>query len=154
LVKTQAIGTAVTSVTVTGAFSATYGAYKIIIVGGVGSANGSLGLSLGASTTGYYGALPYVTYATGTQLILADNNQAGFRYLGGTATNYLNFEADLINPFLAQPTVVRGTHADTAVSGQYSGYHSVATSYTSFTIAPNAGNITGGTIYVYGYGAS
>jgi hypothetical protein len=38
LIKTQTIGTAVSSVTVTGAFSTTYDNYKIIVSGGVASA--------------------------------------------------------------------------------------------------------------------
>ena len=45
LVKTEAIGTTVGSVTVTDAFSATYNAYKIIVDGGVGSTTALLQLS-------------------------------------------------------------------------------------------------------------
>ena len=154
LVKTQAIGSAVGSVVVTGAFSATYGAYKIIIVGGVGSAAGSLQLQFGASTASYNGALPYITYSTNTQTNLSDNAAAAFRYIGATATNVLNFEVDVVNPFLAQPTTVRGNYSSATLGGQYTGYHNVATSYTGFTITPNSGTLTGGTIYVYGYGMS
>jgi hypothetical protein len=154
LVKKQTIGTAVSNVTVTDAFSATYGAYKVMIVGGTASASGSIAMQLGASTTGYSGALPYVTYSTAAQLILSDNNQASFRYLGVHGTTFMNLDVDLVNPFLAQPTLIRGSYIAPTISGQYIGTHSVATSYSSFVIGPTSGTFTGGTIYVYGYGTS
>jgi hypothetical protein len=54
LISTTTIGTTVASVTVSGAFSATYDNYKIIVSGGVGSTNITLRLKLGSTTTGYY----------------------------------------------------------------------------------------------------
>jgi hypothetical protein len=54
LVKKQTIGNGVSSVNVTGAFSATYDNYKILISGGVGSTGTDLQLSLDGITTGYY----------------------------------------------------------------------------------------------------
>jgi hypothetical protein len=33
-----------------------------------------------------------------------------------------------------------------------SGNHTLATSYTGFTLTTSSGTITGGNIYVYGYG--
>jgi hypothetical protein len=39
-------------------------------------------------------------------------------------------------------------------TGTNSGLHKTATSYTDFTITPTTGTLTGGTIYVYGYGIS
>jgi hypothetical protein len=42
LVKSQVIGTTVSTVTVTNAFSATYNTYKIVINGGVGSTSENL----------------------------------------------------------------------------------------------------------------
>ena len=47
LVKSQTIGTGVSSVTVTDAFSADYDSYKIVISGGVGSATAVLRTQLG-----------------------------------------------------------------------------------------------------------
>ena len=44
LVKTQTIGTTVSSVEVTGAFSSTYDNYKIIVSGGAGSTAAQFGL--------------------------------------------------------------------------------------------------------------
>jgi len=39
-------------------------------------------------------------------------------------------------------------------SGELQGFNLSTTSATAFTITPSAGTLTGGTIYVYGYGIS
>ena len=52
LVKAQTIGSAVSSVEVTGAFSSTYDNYLITLEGGVASTNVGLRLTLGATATG------------------------------------------------------------------------------------------------------
>jgi hypothetical protein len=60
----------------------------------------------------------------------------------------------LQNPFLAKYTVVT---ANTNYDGgyfTYGGQHKVATSYTDITIGTGSGTLTGGTVYVYGYGVS
>jgi agmatine/peptidylarginine deiminase len=46
LIKTQTIGTSVSSVSITNAFSATYDSYKIIIEGGSMTSDGDLSLNL------------------------------------------------------------------------------------------------------------
>jgi hypothetical protein len=48
-------------------------------------------------------------------------------------------------------TAVPGTTAEMWTTA---GYLDNTTSYTSFEIFPNGGTLTGGTIFVYGYGAS
>ena len=151
LISTTTIGTAVTSVNVTGAFSATYDAYKIIIGGtGVVSSPVYLNLKLGASTTGYYSAGYNNTYA-GTGGALGTNNTTTFQYSGLGTTNYLNFNVDLINPASATYTQYIGGFNNTTLSSFQTGMHQVATAYTDFTISVASGTITGGTIYVYGY---
>ena len=152
LVKSQTIGTTVSSVEVTGAFSATYDTYKIVINGGVGSTNENLQLKLGSTTTGYYWSSNFRTWAG---VATGDNgsNAASFG-IGtyNTNTNYVNF--DLLNPFNASPTVVSGFKVDPTVTGRggdITGYLANTTSYSAFTFTPASGTITGGTIYVYGY---
>ncbi len=66
LVKSQTIGTGVSSVTVTGAFSANYDRYKITVSGGVASTPLDIRLTLGSTATGYYGFLFYRAYNTNT----------------------------------------------------------------------------------------
>ena len=70
LIKKQTIGTGVSSVTVTGAFSATYDNYKIIVTGGSNSVGTSNVLTtLGGSTTGYYYNLIYSVFQDGIQVL-------------------------------------------------------------------------------------
>jgi hypothetical protein len=150
LVKTQTIGTAVSSVAVTGAFSSDYDNYKIIISGGASSAQSFLTLQLGASTTGYYYANSGVTYA-GAALVGGASNvgnfQAGSTFIG----NGLQANVELQNPFLAKYTFIQSSGTGITFATPSVGYHGVATSYTGFTISVTSGTITGGTIYVYGY---
>jgi hypothetical protein len=158
LIKTQTIGSAVATVNVTSAFSATYDAYRIIIAGGVSSADCYLRLKLGASTTGYSASMMYTASYTATTVSVAnDNNAAQFSTAGdGRNGQYLQMNLDLIGPGLAKFTRVGTNIAYQSASGAgiMSGIHGVATAYTDFTITPSTGTMTGGTIYVYGYGAS
>ena len=153
LVKTQTIGTAVSSTVVTDAFSTTYDNYKIIINGGVCSTDCYLGLKLGASATGYYSFMIFGQWSGPTVTGSASSNGANFLYAGDGSVDGNFMNADLLNPYLAKYTRTGSNFAYQTVvgSGYSSGIHKVATSYTDFTIAPNTGTMTGGTIYVYGY---
>jgi len=154
LVKTQTIGTAVSSVTVTGAFSADYDNYKIIISGGVASVGTSIGLRLSASATGYYGGLIYGAYSGVTVSFLGTNNGASFSFAGVGTTNSLTGNIEVLNPFASKTTGISNPYIDSSTAGAagfHSGFHNSATSHTAFTILVGAGTITGGTIKVYGY---
>ena len=155
LVKTQTIGTAVSSITVSNAFSADYDNYKVIISGGVGSTGvQGMTLKIGAATTGYYYTVQQLTYA-GVATNSAQQNGSIFDGVGGGgSTSSLCANIDIISPFLTENTFVMATRAvpDTAsVAGILVGYLNNTTSYTDFTIAPSTGTFTGGTIKVYGY---
>lgn len=153
LVKTQTVGSGVSSVTVTGAFSSTYDNYRIVYGGGTGSTNITLSLKLGASATGYYSIVNYAAYATATIPASAgDNNGAAWTTVGYAGTSFTQASFDLINPFKAQWTTLNAASwAATTVAGTANGTHQVATSYTDFTLGVNTGTLTGGTIRVYGY---
>jgi len=152
LVKSQTIGTTVSSVTVTDAFSADYDAYKIVISGGVGSATCVLQTQLGATATGYYYGGDARTYSGVTLNIQAAN---GTNWYAGEATvNTLEMNIDIKQPFLAKNTTFTGQLANTRTDGYWlsvGGYLANTTSYTAFTITPSSGTLTGGTIRVYGY---
>ena len=152
LVKKQTIGTAVTSVTVTNAFSATYENYKVIISGGLASAGVSLAVRLGATITGYNIGQIFINYTSSTVTGFAATNQA--RWLVGAAnTTDLELDVDLKAPFLARKTLMNGQQANGFGLTAF-GELTDTTSYTDLVILPTSGNLTGGTIYVYGYGAS
>ena len=153
LVKKQTIGTGVSSVTVTDAFSATYDVYKIIISNGVASTNTNLRLTLGSTTTAYYQGQTRIAYSGGTSLNFGVNNGANWEAGIGT-TDFLSFENTLINPFLAKRTLFNTVNMSGSTGGFGGGLLDNPTSYTAFTITSSAGTLTGGTIFVYGYGAS
>jgi hypothetical protein len=152
LVKSQTIGSAVSSVTVTNAFSANWENYKIVWNGGYCSAGNEIGLKFGSSTANYFGFLNYAYY-TGTTVYGAnDNNQSSFRYVGGADPYYCSLNVDVFGPYLARVTTINSAgNFSSSAFGTYSGRHAVETSYTDFTLTPGAGTMTGGVIRVYGY---
>jgi hypothetical protein len=156
LVKKQTIGTGVSSVTVSDAFSATYTAYKIIISGGAGSADIGIGLQYGSTATGYYEARPRVTLSGGAVAANTTINGSSFSGAGYAMTSGIAMNLDVSNPFLATNTRQSTNQyvMTTGVMDWSMGALINTTSYTAFTILPSGGTLTGGTIYVYGYGTS
>jgi len=151
LVKTQAVGSAVASVTVTGAFSADYENYKIVYSGGLGSTTHNMRLAFGSATTGYYGAGLYSPSSGATPLAIGDNNAARFGYIGGGDIYSSMLDVDVLAPFANTLTSVSGIINTGSNFGTYTGRHFPATSFTSFIMSPDGGTLTGGTICVYGY---
>jgi hypothetical protein len=155
LIKKQTIGTAVSSVVVTGAFSATYDHYRIIVAGGAASVSNSISLQLGATTTGYYYSASGRTYANAA-LTFGGAPGSAFSF-GEASASGINGIMDLFLPFASDETSYTAQAALFTTTGyQYTsgGFLNNSTSYTGFTILPTSGTLTGGTIYVYGYGAS
>lgn len=154
LISATTIGSAVSSVTVSGAFSATYDNYKVTISGGVASTSVDLGLQLGATTTGYYAGYSKVTYSTGAASASSNNNAASFTAVGVGTTDSLHANFDLLAPNLAKNTNIFGgfgVNLTASISSLFAGFVNNTTQYTAFTITPSSGTLTGGTIRVYGY---
>lgn len=154
LIKKQTIGTGVSSITVTNAFSATYENYKIVVSGGTATTGLNTHMFLGASATQYYAGLNFTTFATSAPSNFGANNLTTWPYVGYFDTNGHRVTIDVINPFLAKYTTFNGPYISVNAAGHVAGVHNVATSYTDFTLSSPGGTVTGGTIYVYGYGAS
>jgi len=157
LVKTQTIGSAVATVAVTGAFSATYDNYKIIVSGGVCSGGADMQLQLGATTAGYYQGSVAFTFA-GAGADAATANGSLFPRVGFGEPNNASAIIDVLQPFLTTRTVVQNFWArqsTNGLGGVSGGFLDNATSYTDFTLSFNfAATFTGGTIRVYGYANS
>jgi hypothetical protein len=154
LVKTQTIGTGVSSVTVTGAFSADYDNYRIVVDGGTCNTNTSFNLQIGSSTSGYYYSAIYSQYTTTTPLALSSTTGSSFVEAGRCATAGFNMNCDVFNPFLSLRTGFRSNSTDYDTAGYLingSGFLNNTTSHTSFVVKPSTGTLTGGTISVYGY---
>ena len=156
LIKTQTIGTAVSSVTVSDVFSSTYDNYHISVSGGVTSTATGMRMTLGSTTTGYYSSGLYIAYNSTSVVGFSTSNGGfyGFRYAG---TNVITGATYLQNPFASEETVFHSVIAETNTVGLTvlrNGFLNNTTSYTAFTIAPDSGTFTGGTIRVYGYANS
>jgi len=150
LVSSTTIGSAVSSVAVTGAFSTTYDNYRIIITGGTSSANSDISMKLGSTAAGYYQQLIRGTYST-TISGVAVSNGAGWTYAGDNNGASNAFFLNIYAPFLSQITRIDGIYVDASYGGSFAGYLNNTTSYTDFTLTPASGTLTGGRIDVYGY---
>lgn len=152
LVKTQTVGTTVSSVTVTGAFSADFDNYRIIWSGGTMSAATDMSIQLSGLTSNYYGSAWYDAYTGGSSGINRLNNQAKWLYVGGGDSTAAMVNLDLFGPFKSAPTfMVYKSYSGSVFSIHGAGKQTNTTSVTDFILAPNSGTMTGGTVRVYGY---
>jgi hypothetical protein len=154
LVKKQTIGTAVSSITVTDAFSSLYDNYKIIVNGGVGSTNFLFTFALSGITSVYRDALSGVTTAGAGSFGYNNNVNAYSNWSGSGDTADFYTSIELTAPFLAKRKTITNTLMDTSTNNMFThiGHIYSTTSSTGFTLTTSAGTVTGGTIYVYGYG--
>ena len=100
LVKSQAVGTGVSSVTVTDAFSADYANYRIIVEGGTQSAVSpvvSFQLASGgvASTANYYATFIFTAYSGSTFNALNTNNGINWPYVAMSLNDGLSGAFDV-----------------------------------------------------------
>jgi hypothetical protein len=149
-VKSQTIGTAVSSFTVSDAFSSQYNAYKVQVTGGVASASPYLLLRLGSTTSQYYQTRISLLFSGSTNFG-TDNNTTQWT-VGGRATDgaiSVNFE--IINPFLSQHTLINGVAIEANAAEVIQGVQKSTTSFTAFTMTTSTGTLTGGTVSIYGY---
>jgi hypothetical protein len=154
LVKTQTIGTAVASVTVSNAFSADYDNYKIIMTGGIASTAGALGFQISGVTTGvYFGGSVTANYINGAYIGDFMNGSTSWTVAGFHNSSIALMSLELMNPFATQrkwmfsyPIIAGGNGFGSTV-----GECTDANSRTGFVITPQSGTLTDGTIRVYGY---
>lgn len=152
LVKTQTVGTAVSSVTVSDAFSADYTNYRIIYTGGTASTTNFVYLTLGATATGYYYGGTGFSWAGATQTFGAANTTFWLAGNGGANGNFMSI--DLFRPQEAAMTHYTGSWNQLVTNGYTAyigGLLNNTTQYTAFTMTTSAGTWTGGTVFVYGY---
>lgn len=152
LIKTQVVGSAVSSVSVSDAFSATYDNYYIVYTGGSATSIADLRLSLNGITTGYYHSASFVNYST-SGVSGGGLNNGSYWPWAGTCNNPsgIIFNCEVTNPYLSLPKYTKSNLTNNSSSGFASGYNTSTSSATGFTLTPASGTITGGTIRVYGY---
>ena len=152
-ISATTVGTTVSSVTVSNAFSSTYDNYKIVYTGGISTGWTTLRLQIGASTTGYYYGRTTVSY-TGSSSPAGGANQTEFIFIGTAAPNTNSANIDVQSPYLAKRTVVTAQDAAAVTTGEAtftSGFLNDDTQHTSFKLFVSGQTLTGGTIYLYGY---
>jgi len=153
LIKSQVVGTAVSSVLVSDVFSADFDNYRVIYSGGVGSGPTGLALRVGGATTNYSHMLFWGTPGVAGVNTDSTTSTSQCNYLGGMTTSAASLSCDVLAPFISTvPTVFNAGAYMAGDMGICSGRHNVAQSNTSVTLVPMGGaNVTGGTIAVYGY---
>lgn len=149
------VGSGNTSLTISNAFSALFDNYKIVYLGGSSSQNTNLEMQLGTTNTGYRSVVVFGAWSdTPAATAAGQDNGAWFEFVGGADPdgNYINI--DVFGPHDAVRTSIAGPYIGLdgdRVGGYTTGFVANTTSYTAFTIRPNVGSLTGGTIRVYGY---
>ena len=108
LVKTQTIGTSVTSVTVSDAFSSTFDNYKIITRVGYASTNNDTYVRIGGISTN--------TYDRTQQLLFLASTTPGYNAAAAQTAGYWGVNraasgsdtiADIFRPYKAEPTTIK-----------------------------------------------
>jgi hypothetical protein len=152
LVKTQTIGTAVSSVTVSDAFNSFYDHYLVTVSGGAGSASIELRIQLGATTSNYKYQLIYGAYGA-TVSGEGSSTQPRFPYVGVGTTSGLSLYCHIYTPNRPTRTHIEAPYFGPSAtdSGRVTGVLDNTTQYTDFTLGTASGTMTGGTIRVYGY---
>lgn len=155
LVKTQTIGSAVSSVIVSDCFTTSYDEYLITVSDtstSLDNADFSMQLRTGSTTaaTNYYYIYQYITYSGASSTFVAGNNTTTWAFVGRSHNNTVTARIEVSQPRLARRTTVRCHAPGGNIAGPFSGYHDVATAYESVVFSIN-GTMTGGTIRVYGY---
>lgn len=154
LISATTVGTTVATVTVSGAFSSTYDNYKITYTGGASSASApDIFMTLGATVTAYYSIRSGYRY-TAAALNFVDFNNGAKWLVGGGAGTDPTINMDILGPNLAKKTYFNGLFNASSGIANTAGYQDSATQFTAFTISPDTGTFTGGTIRVYGYANS
>ncbi len=160
LVKKQTVGTAVASVTVTSAFSATYENYRIIYNGGLTSiaTGNAFRFQLNNSTgSPYIYAGQFVSQSAGSVTPTGSAGASTFS-CALTGSGAMNTSLEVGLPFTTSQTAISSKNYSWGGGQSYhldiAGVEFSSTSHTGFTFSPGSGTMTGGTIYVYGYGAS
>ena len=149
LITSATVGTAVSSITVTSAFSAAYDNYRVIYSGGDASASGEFNLSLGGITSGYSSSLIYAV--TSTPFATSYNTTSQWHFAGSHVSGACESVFEVYNPFANKQKMYNSSTKLTSARGASNGFCTSTASATAFTLTPASGTLTGGTIKVYGY---
>jgi hypothetical protein len=151
-VKSQTIGSGVSSVTVSDVFSATYDNYRVMVSFNDNSAGAAIRMSFsGITASEYYTigqVLAWATSVTNSTPGSATSWEIGQSYPGFQSTAAI----EIYNPFRSDARTFGVSQMPApGVATSYLHQIVVNTSVTALVVSPASGTITGGTITVYGY---
>jgi hypothetical protein len=151
------------SVTIENCFSASHQNYEVVFSNWRGTAVSVLNMQLrnvvGTSNTQYYvsyafGAGNYSGTVNMTAVGVANQSVLATDALCGTTTES-GLRCTFYQPQLAKTTSYTGLTVDARTGGNgrhgFSGFHNVATAYTSLVVSCGTGNFTTLTVSIYGY---
>ena len=165
IIRTVSIGSAVTTVDVTGVFSNTYDRY--LIAYNVESASQQTQFSAKLisgttvdSSTVYAMQLVYHAFSSATISAAQSTSYNRFVWLGGmkggsgSSWHSGMGQFTIMNPYKSNSYTFCETssYGTQSAGGHASGIHQTQASYDGFQLSADIGTVTGGTITVYGYG--
>ena len=150
-VKSVTVGSGVSSVTVTNAFSSTYKNYRVILSAMAGSSLQNLFVTVGGVTVGYFGSSVRSLMTSSTLAVVNKYNASEFYAGEVSTTGNAYYEMTFYQPYETVTTKFDARSFGGGYFTNFGGINNQTGSYTSFTLAPSSGTLTGGTIRVYGY---
>lgn len=158
LVKTQTIGTGVSSVSLSSVYTDNFENYKIVVSGialsvAANTVNYRNRLISTDATTNYNWGMARIDLAAST--VAASSGALTDRIAIGVGTgDKFGASFDVLMPKIATHTIIpfiSGINISTGYAYSGAAMHQTSTAYDGFTIFPNSGTMTGGIIRVYGY---
>ena len=153
LIKTQTIGSGVTTVTVADAFSADFNNYLITVNDTTISTGDRIKMTINGSAGSTYRHGGYrFQYSANALNGEGGNDQPNWAVALPGAAGKVSGEIFIQNPFNAVPTTFSSHFSGLTFAFHQIGIDTNTASSTAFTFDPdNATTLTGGTIAVYGY---
>jgi len=144
------ISSGASSHTVTDAFNATFGTYRIVVSNmETSSTSAYVQLTLGSATSNYRYTLNLDNYAS---LTTRRDNAANYAEIAqGGVGPYVNATFDIGSPYATEYTNWFGFSSDVGNFSWFGGSLVETNSHSSLTLTASTGTISAGTIVVYGY---
>jgi hypothetical protein len=152
-IKSQTIGTGVSSVTVSNVFSSTFYNYRVLLSSILTTAVTPIRMTVGTGATTYFfnRLTTFVNDPTGLSNSTNGYN-IGYIEVGVGGTSQQGFVSlDIYAPAIARRTGFSGTFYGSGYNGFANAEHGLNAAHTYFTLTLGSGVFNGGEIYVYGY---
>jgi hypothetical protein len=150
-IKSQTIGTTVSSVTVTDVFSPSFDNYRIIIAGTVGSTAQDVNFQLSGILGSVYISQGFLQNSGSATVTGYTTNTTSCPIGSITTTNNSQIIIEISGPNLAVAKYMQISTNSALLRVNAAAQIASTTQSTGIIVTPATGTITGGTIRVYGY---